>query len=357
LAANAAHQNRRTCYRLLATVSSGYDSPACAAVASSVGCTDGLTFLQSRDGVYDGGCEIGECLGLQMTGVQHPLFSQRGVEDSIEAAEFFATGMQGEDIPFGSTRTLLRERMLVTGFHGDKIWDMHAAPSPTLRRGDVSGSSLGEFRLRENFLHVPLPFVGALQHASIQAISRSPEMLLHSIGGHYDRPVPRRIAEEAGVPRNLFGQQKKAVSTLVSNRALMPKEIRHAAERRIRERPTRARIRFLFYSAWFKAWVRARYPRGIGYLPDRLGHLYRKAWSRLVSLVWPQPLFGYADPLGIHTLEWSLSVVQERYRQSAGSQPPGESACVNKNQVQTSVARPKGPRDGNSIASPALTRR
>jgi hypothetical protein len=31
-----------------------------------------------------------------------------------------------------------------------------------------------------------------------------------SIGGNYDRPVPRRIAEEAGVPRQLFGQLKLA---------------------------------------------------------------------------------------------------------------------------------------------------
>ena len=29
-----------------------------------------------------------------------------------------------------------------------------------------------------------------------------------SVGGGYDRPIPRRIAEEAGVPRQHFGQRK-----------------------------------------------------------------------------------------------------------------------------------------------------
>jgi hypothetical protein len=31
-----------------------------------------------------------------------------------------------------------------------------------------------------------------------------------SIGGEYDRPIARRLAEEAGVPRHLFGQTKLA---------------------------------------------------------------------------------------------------------------------------------------------------
>jgi hypothetical protein len=32
------------------------------------------------------------------------------------------------------------------------------------------------------------------------------------IGGDYDRPVPRRLVESAGVPRELYGQNKKAIT-------------------------------------------------------------------------------------------------------------------------------------------------
>jgi hypothetical protein len=38
------------------------------------------------------------------------------------------------------------------------------------------------------------------------------EMAPWSIGGEYDRPIPRRIVEEAGVERDSFGQSKKAVA-------------------------------------------------------------------------------------------------------------------------------------------------
>ena len=34
---------------------------------------------------------------------------------------------------------------------------------------------------------------------------------------NYDRPIPRRIAEEAGVPRELFGNKKRAAATLAVN--------------------------------------------------------------------------------------------------------------------------------------------
>jgi hypothetical protein len=43
-------------------------------------------------------------------------------------------------------------------------------------------------------------------------MAESGEMRPYQVGGRYDRPVPRRIAEEAGVPRGSFGTEKKAAS-------------------------------------------------------------------------------------------------------------------------------------------------
>src|SRR5262249_42035020 len=57
-ALNGCHPARRTRYRLLATVSSGYDSPCCAALARSAGCSEGVTVYQSREGECDDGSEI-----------------------------------------------------------------------------------------------------------------------------------------------------------------------------------------------------------------------------------------------------------------------------------------------------------
>ena len=109
-----------------------------------------------------------------------------------------------------SWETDVRQRLLFTGFHGDKIWDKHNDKvSPYLIRGDTSGCSLAEFRLRVGFIHLPLPFIGATSNPSIHGIANSDEMSPWCINNDYDRSIPRRIVEEAGVDRSSFGQIKK----------------------------------------------------------------------------------------------------------------------------------------------------
>ena len=43
---------------------------------------------------------------------------------------------------------------------------------------------------------------------AIHPINRSPEMKPWCVVGNYDRPIVRRIVEEAGVPREPFGNRK-----------------------------------------------------------------------------------------------------------------------------------------------------
>ena len=38
----------------------------------------------------------------------------------------------------------------------------------------------------------------------------------YSVGGDYDRPIPRRIVEEAGVGRHKFGMRKNATNPRLS---------------------------------------------------------------------------------------------------------------------------------------------
>ena len=52
--------------------------------------------------------------------------------------------------------------------------------------------------------------MGARRKAEIIAITESDEMQPWRIHTAYDRPIPRRIAEEAGIPRQAFGQAKYA---------------------------------------------------------------------------------------------------------------------------------------------------
>lgn len=214
LARNAGDPARQRTYRPLATVSSGYDSTACAVLAREAGCRDAVTFTSARPGRSQGddsGERVAAVLGLEVATFDRTDYLRR---QDMPEAEFLATGTGGEDVVMCALEPALGGRMLLTGFLGDTVWGM---PSDRRRLDEYAmtypaGASLAEFRLRVDFLHLPLP---QLQHAllgRVQAISRRPEMLPWTLGTAYDRPIPRRIAEEAGVPRESFGQEKKAVT-------------------------------------------------------------------------------------------------------------------------------------------------
>ena len=193
-------------------LSSGYDSAGSAAVAARVGCSQALTF---RTGWawrgYEGDDDSGEATAAHL-GMQTELFERMAYSalDDAPDAEFLATGMSGEDVVYRSMEPALRRSILITGYFGGAAW--RGGDRSEMKRVDVSGASLAEFRLRNDFIHLPLPYIGVIQHPSLLRLRASPEMKPYSVGGVYDEPVPRRLAEEAGVPRGSFAVQKRAAS-------------------------------------------------------------------------------------------------------------------------------------------------
>jgi hypothetical protein len=67
------------------------------------------------------------------------------------------------------------------------------------------------------FANVPAPVIGARAADSVGRISRSSEMASFSVRGSYDRPIPRRICEEAGLARGSFATEKAASAPLPTN--------------------------------------------------------------------------------------------------------------------------------------------
>ena len=322
VASNAAARGRSQLYRLLATLSSGYDSPACATLAREAGCDQAITFLRARGGASDDGTEIGKHLGLQVFPIDRPTHSQGPDVDEIE---FLATGMQAEDLVYSAMSEYLRQRVLVTGFHGDKIWALHAKPNSVIKRGDNSGSSLGEFRLRRDFVHVPLPFCGAQRHADIAHISHSEEMKAYSIGGNYDRPIPRRIAEEAGVPRELIGTGKKAVSLLCFiDKSLMS----HETNRTIREAavkpPLNARLRRVRYRLGLATTNQSN--RLAGILPEPLQPTYAAVYAQFFRCAFGDipEVFEHTNPEMAIAFDNALREMSRRYVAAVTSQSGSE---------------------------------
>jgi hypothetical protein len=211
--ANARSASRMVRYEMLTTISSGYDSPACAVFARTLGCRTAVTFTHARDafaGDEDSGAAIGNVLGLEV--LEFDRATYRAIPGYPEA-EFVASGTGGEEVVFAAMEERLRGSLLLTGYLGDTAWDIrHVKLFTDHRMAYPGGLSLSEFRLRVGFIHAPLPVFGLANRPSLQTISSSPAMRPWSTGTDYDRPIARRLVEERGVPREVFGQAKKAVT-------------------------------------------------------------------------------------------------------------------------------------------------
>ena len=214
---NAADPRRAHPYAPIATASQGYDSPAACAIARAAGCTEVIThgFARRAFGVRDSdsGEDVAKALGMKVTVIDRDAYLQRDDTEAPEA-EFLCHGLEGADVNFLSFEAQLPHRVLFSGFHGDAVWDRDKQANAEIVRGDTSGASMGEFRRRVDFFHIPVPFIGVLRHAEILAIAESAPMRPFALDNDYDRPIPRRIVEEAGVPREAFGMAKKAVAVL-----------------------------------------------------------------------------------------------------------------------------------------------
>jgi len=201
-------------YEMLATVSSGYDSPTVAAVARPAGLEQTLSFSSSRDGRPDSGAEISRRLGLEPLVVD----SREWRHEPYSEVPFIASDAKGEDVYYHGAADLLEGRVLLTGYGGSRVWNKGEPKPVNFERADQSGLSLCEFRLWSGFLHCPLTFMGGRQTRDLSRISNSPEMQPWDVPGDYSRPICRRVLEEAGVPRTLFGREKKAASILFFDR-------------------------------------------------------------------------------------------------------------------------------------------
>ncbi|MBC6961895.1 MAG: hypothetical protein DWB48_03950 [Nitrosomonas sp.] len=302
LADNIADHGRKQRYRFLATASSGYDSSAIAALAKEAGCKDALCIDKDRFGEKENGEQVAAYLGL------NPICVERDAWRQLEGVETFFLAADGtaEAVPLASAGNELSGRVLLTGYHGDKIWAKDTQDlSEDIVRGDSSGLSLTEYRLWVGFIHCPITFWGVQQIRDINHISNIEEMRPWDVPGDYSRPIPRRITESAGVPREIFGIVKKA-SAVGSGEFLSP-------------------VSFEAYRTWLAEnrmeWLKR------GRLPPPLNKSYEHIASRISDTVEPilhkTPLLWRLAPynsldrpsrLRRYVFAWAVNEVSQRYR-------------------------------------------
>ena len=244
--ANAAAPQRRSPYRPLVMLSQGYDTTAVAALASRFGCREGVTFARSRGPagyVEDSGEAVGRCLGYDVTLYER---NDHMTMPSHRPEDFYLE-------PWGVDRTMtameaqLPGTLLLSGRSAEVVWSATregrwGLPDFQHPLDGTPGCALGELRLRLGFLHFA-PATTAIIHAPvIYPWNTSAELRPWSIGGIYDKPIARRIAEEAGVPRELFGQVKMGGPDPAQDPASFRNGFLHSWYRRSMRRPRRREL-------------------------------------------------------------------------------------------------------------------
>ena len=224
LAENARDPFRARAMAIFSTQSRGYDSTAANAVAKDIGIDLVFTVTKSKGKGYfadedqhhelnDDGSEICYVLGLPCVPIE-----RRALEKSSAQEYLFYACMQetGDFNLLEIGEYVTRPTVLMTGclgelWYGENYYKEHPGLiNPELMRGDLGNHGLTEVRLQAGYVQLAFPYIGARRRADIFRITRSAEMAPWRLHTDYDRPIPRRLAEQAGVPRALFGHVKMA---------------------------------------------------------------------------------------------------------------------------------------------------
>ena len=206
---NAADPMRKVAYGTVTTISKGYDAPCCATIAKKYGCNTALTFQAKGKYSQDSGVEIAKKLGYPHI-IEQDAQSYLTRTDLVETLAI-SSGELGTDLHFIAFEQNCKNNLVFTGDRGDRIWNIHTSDCNKefsfVDTFNHRGAS--ERHLWVAYIPVPMPLYGASQWPSIQAISQSKEMEPWSLQNNYNRPIPRRICEEANLPREMFGIKKQ----------------------------------------------------------------------------------------------------------------------------------------------------
>ena len=209
LASNLGAVERTFTYESVSTSSSGYDSLAVSVLSKAMNNHDVICVPDDRIGRSDNGTELIKKLGM------NPLVIDRNAwrDEAFAEAPFIAADGCGRDAWLSAAHEHLPRRLLLTGNFGGWSWAIPARNSPNnFYSASPPGLSMSEFRLITGYLHCPVPCLGVEHIGTIRNIGASEEMQDWSIGGRYDRPIPRRIIEQAGLLRGSFAVRKTATN-------------------------------------------------------------------------------------------------------------------------------------------------
>ncbi len=211
IGSNLQDGKRKFPYSTIGTLSSGYDSTAVSVLGKLIGNTDVIVIEQARRGLDENGRELAAIMGL------NPIIMKRMEWRNLPGAAipFLAANANGSDMQFAAAAPYTMGKVLLTGHGGILLDSVPREMDREMYSVDTAGMSMTEPRLAMGFIHAAILFMGGRNRDQWFEITHSQAMAPWRLGGTYDRPICRRIVEDSGVPRDMFGMVKKGSNIVI----------------------------------------------------------------------------------------------------------------------------------------------
>lgn len=210
LTINAQDENRKVKYQVTSFISSGYDAATCSAIAKEAGAESVMTFSAKGKYKADSGVAAAKYLGYKNI-IERDADAYKSRNDFPETITM-AGGDIGTEISFCSFDEDMKDHLVYSGENGDFVWGKVEGYQTVNDEIHIvwrnSEIGLWESHLHQEYIPVPMTSFGIRHWPDLFRISNSAEMQKWSVGGDYDRPIPRRILETKGLPRDSFGKRK-----------------------------------------------------------------------------------------------------------------------------------------------------
>lgn len=305
---NATSSDRKhTHFGMVSTISSGYDSTCCSTIAKQLGADTVVTF---SGGNYDNddGSIVAKMLGFSNIIKRDKNDFQK--KSNLIDAEYISSGELGTLLQFCAFEDVFAGNLIFWGVRGS-YWEKSLDMTEEFEMDNYfyyeTDISWTENALKNGYINIPLPTFGASACKSIQNISNSKEMEAWMLHTKYDKPIPRRIVETAGIPREAFGQKKYGGGFYLG----------YETKRHIKEKMSKAGYEsFLNYYKVTKipfTWKRIR--SCIKYTICMLPFITRLGLRKVgISLKRKQPALRIANPFVPSSLFfWSVGIMIDRY--------------------------------------------
>lgn len=303
---NGRASSRKKPYGTVTTISRGYDAACASVLAHEAGCDTALTLSSPRRYAADSGVEIAKTIGFAR--IIEGDGNSSLANTSYREAESAAGGDVGCLVALSAFEGHYRDCLMFLGLKGDCIWDKNASYANSnfnFGHMSIAAEQNPEHFLNCNTIAINVPLILGDRWEEIYRLSNSREMEAYSVGGDYDRPVPRRIIESAGVVRSAFGFRKTGAGftfrfepTLKAVRKKMsPRSYNSFSAFCSRRKHSR-----LKYLRAVTRYFRINAPFYIGYIAGRLHLPYKMKEVPYIS-----------SPMSELMIQWGIDMMKSRY--------------------------------------------